>query len=314
VQGAVKLILEPIFEADFQDGSYGYRPKRQAADAITRVSKAIISRKTRILDLDISKFFDTVRHNILLQKIAARVQDQNVLRLVRLILKATSKRGLPQGGPLSPLASNIYLNSIDQMLEKAKLVTQGRGHNNLEYVRWADDMVIMVDHFKRHAWLMTAVTKRLREELGKLELNLNEQKTKIINFSEPKQSFKFMGFDFRACLTHKRNLGVITTPSKQARSKLQSKIKETFRVNLGNSVQQVVKIINPILRGWVNYFRIGNSADCFRAIKDWTEKKVRRHIYRAKQQRGFGWKRWSKEQIYRYTKLYNDYGVRYNYS
>lgn len=311
VQGAVKLILEPIFEADFQEGSYGYRPKRQAAEAIACVSKAIITRKTRILDLDISKFFDNVRHDVLLQKIAMRVQDKDVLRLVRLILKATSKRGLSQGGPLSPLASNIYLNSIDKMLEKAKLVTQGKGHNNLEYVRWADDMVIMIDYFKRHTWLMTAVTKRLKEELGKLGLEMNENKTKIINFSDPKQSFKFMGFDFRACKTRKGGVGAITTPTKQARNKLQSKIKETFRTNRGKSVQEVVKIINPILRGWVNYFRIGNSADCFAAIKDWVEKKARRHIYRAKQQKGFGWKRWSKEQIYQYTQLYNDYGIRY---
>jgi len=313
VQGAVKLILEPIFEADFQEGSYGYRPKRKAADAITRVSKAIITRKTRILDLDISKFFDTVRHDILLNKIAERVQDKCVLRLVRLILKATSNRGLVQGGPFSPLASNIYLNSIDQMLEKAKLVTQGGGCNNLEYVRWADDLVIMIDHFKRHAWLMSAVTKRLQEELSKLGLEMNTEKTKIIDFSKPKESFNFMGFDFRACRTHKSGLGVITTPTKQARNKLRSKIKETFRTSKGKSVQEVVKIVNPILRGWVNYFRIGNSADCFAGIKDWVEKKVRRHIYRAKQQNGFGWKRWSKEQTYQYTQLYNDYGIRYNH-
>jgi len=313
VQGAVKLILEPIFEADFQEGSYGYRPKRKAADAITRASKAIITRKTRILDLDISKFFDTVRHDILLNKIAERVQDPDVLRLVRLILKATSNRGLVQGGPFSPLASNVYLNSIDKMLEKAKLVTKGRGCNNLEYVRWADDLVIMIDHFKRHAWLMTAVTKRLQEELAKLGLEMNDKKTKIIDFSKPRETFKFMGFDFRACQTHKGGLGVITTPTKQARNKLRSKVKETFRAGTGKPVQEVVKTINPILRGWVNYFRIGNSADCFAGIKDWVEKKVRRHIYRAKQQRGFGWKKWSKEQIYQYTQLYNDYGIRYNY-
>lgn len=311
VQVALKLILEPIFEADFQDGSYGYRPKRRAADAISRVSKAIIKRKTRIIDLDISKFFDNVRHDILLQKIAMRVQDKDVLRLIRLILKATSNKGLIQGGPFSPLASNIYLNSIDKMLENAKAATRNNGCNNLEYARWADDLVIMIDHFKRHAWLEKAVTKRLQEELGKVGLEMNKEKTKIIDFSKPKQTFKFLGFDFRACLTKKKKMGFITSPTKQARNKLRSKIKETFRANLGKTVQEVVHIINPILRGWVNYFRIGNSRNCFVAIKDWIEKKVRRHIYRAKQQHGFGWKRWSKEQIYKYTQLFNDYEIRY---
>ena len=311
VQGAVKLILEPIFEADFQDGSYGYRPKRRAAGAISRVSKAIIKGKTRIIDLDISKFFDNVRHDILLQKIATRVQDKDVLRLIRLILKATSNKGLIQGGPFSPLASNIYLNSIDKMLENAKVATQNNGCNNLEYVRWADDLVITIDHFKRHAWLEKAVTKRLQEELGKIGLEMNKEKTKIIDFSKPKQTFKFMGFDFRACLTKKKKMGFITSPTKQARNKLRSKIKETFRASLGKPVQEVVNTVNPILRGWVNYFRIGNSGNCFSAIKDWVEKKVRRHIYRAKQQHGFGWKRWSKEQIYKYTQLFNDYEIKY---
>ena len=261
--------------------------------------------------MDISKFFDLVRHDILLHKIAIRVQDEAVLRLVKLILKATGRRGLSQGGPFSPLASNIYLNSIDKMLEKAKLVTSNMDYTNLEYVRFADDMVIMVDHFKRHAWLMKAVIKRLQEELSHLGLEMNTEKTKLIDFSESKQSFSFMGFDFRTYKTRKGKMGVLRTPKRQARNKLQSKIKQVFRTNRGKSVQDVVKIVNPILRGWVNYFRIGNSADCFSAIKDWTKKKVRRHIYRAKQQRGFGWKRWSKEQLYQYTQLFDNYGVKY---
>ena len=101
VEGAMKLILEPIFEADFQDGSYGYRPKRKAADAIKRVAKAIIGRKSRMIDFDLHSYFDTVRHDILLRKIATRIQDNEVLHLIKLILKAGGKRGLRQGGCLT---------------------------------------------------------------------------------------------------------------------------------------------------------------------------------------------------------------------
>jgi len=314
VQGAVKLILEPIFEADFQEGSYGYRPKRQAKDAIDRASQAIVKeRKTRIIDLDISKFFDTVRHDFLLRKIALRVQDNEVMHLVKLILKSTGNQALPQGGPLSPLMSNVYLNDIDKMLEKAKQVTAREGKTNLEYVRWADDAVIMIDHFKRHELLVNLVMKRLREELDKLGLQMNEQKTKVVNLSDHNQSFAFLGFDFRMCASTKGgDPWLKKVPRRQAQVKLQQKLKAIFKAKRGRPIAEVIDIINPILQGWVNYFRIGNSYHCFKAVKDWTGKKVRRHIYRAKQKSGFGWKRWSKEQLHQYTGLYNDYQIRYS--
>jgi RNA-directed DNA polymerase len=109
VQGALKLILEPIFEADFQDGSYGYRPRRQAHEAIERVAKAIVSNKNRVLDVDLAAYFDTVRHDLLLGKVAARVNDDQVLHLLKLILKASGTRGVPQGGVISPLLSNLSI-------------------------------------------------------------------------------------------------------------------------------------------------------------------------------------------------------------
>lgn len=124
VQGALKLILEPIFEADFQEGSYGYRPKRTAHQAVQRVAEAIVSSKTRVIDIDLASYFDTVRHDILLRKVAERVNDDQVMHLLKLILKAGGKRGVPQGGVISPLLSNIYLNEVDKMLEKAKEVTR----------------------------------------------------------------------------------------------------------------------------------------------------------------------------------------------
>jgi RNA-directed DNA polymerase len=120
VQGALKLILEPIFEADFQSGSYGYRPKRSAHEAVARVAQAIVQRKTRVLDLDLRSFFDNVRHHILFEKVARRVDDPEVMHLLKLLVKATGTKGLPQGGVLSPVLSNLYLNEVDRMLERLR--------------------------------------------------------------------------------------------------------------------------------------------------------------------------------------------------
>ncbi len=141
VQGALKLILEPIFEADFQEGSYGYRPKRTAHAAVNRVAKAVVKNKTRVIDLDLKAYFDNVRHDILLDKVAERVNDGRVMRLLKLILKACGKRGVPQGGVISPLLSNIYLTEVDKMLERAKEVTRRGKYTYIEYARFADDRV-----------------------------------------------------------------------------------------------------------------------------------------------------------------------------
>ena len=139
VQGALKLILEPIFEADFQPGSYGYRPKRQAHEAVYRVAKAIDQGKTRIIDLDLQAYFDTVQHSLLLEKVARRVQDPTVMRLLKMILKATGKKGVPQGGVISPVLSNLYLNEVDGMLEKAIATTRHGKYTAVQYARFADD-------------------------------------------------------------------------------------------------------------------------------------------------------------------------------
>ena len=143
VQGALKLILEPIFEADFEPGSFGYRPKKSAHAAIQRVSKAILEGKTYVIDFDLRSYFDTVRHHIVLEKVARRVDDDAVLWLLKLLLDATGKQGVPQGGVISPLLSNLYLNEVDQMLERAKAVTRRERWTAMEYVRFADDLVIV---------------------------------------------------------------------------------------------------------------------------------------------------------------------------
>jgi RNA-directed DNA polymerase len=126
VQGALKLILEPIFEADFQSGSYGYRPKRTAHQAVNRVAQAIVESKTRIIDIDLRAYFDNVQHYLLLEKVARRVQDDEVMHLLKMMLKATGEKGVPQGGVISPLLSNLYLTEVDRMLEKA-IATTRRG-------------------------------------------------------------------------------------------------------------------------------------------------------------------------------------------
>src|SRR3981189_1108251 len=136
VQGALKLILEPIFEADFQPGSYGYRPKRTAHEAVNRVAQAIVTEKTKIIDLDLRAYFDNVQHYLVLEKVAKRVQDDAVMRLLKMILKATGKKGVPQGGVVSPLLSNLYLNEVDRMLEKAIDTTRNGKYTYIQYVRF----------------------------------------------------------------------------------------------------------------------------------------------------------------------------------
>ncbi len=139
VQGTLKLVLEAVFEADFADNSYGYRPKRHQHDAVVRVAKAPMRKLTKVIDVDLTSFFDNVKHHILLAKVARRINDPKIMRLLKLILKATGKKGIAQGGPLSPLLSNIYLNVIDHMFEKAVKDTEWNGYQQIEYCRYADD-------------------------------------------------------------------------------------------------------------------------------------------------------------------------------
>ncbi len=164
VQGALKLILEPIFEADFQPGSYGYRPKRTTHEAINRVAQGIVETKTKIIDLDLRAYFDNVQHSLLLEKVAKRVRDDQVMRLLKMILKATGKKGVPQGGVISPVLSNLYLNEVDRMLERAIAATRFRQYTAIQYARFADDLVILVDSHSRHDWLVEAVSGDKRRE------------------------------------------------------------------------------------------------------------------------------------------------------
>ena len=299
VQGALKLILEPIFEADFQPGSYGYRPKRTAHEAVYRVAQAIDQRKTSVIDLDLRAYFDNVQHSLLLEKVARRVQDDDVMRLLKMILKATGKKGVPQGGVVSPLLSNLYLNEVDRMLEKAIQTTRQEPYTRVQYARFADDMVILIDSHPQHVWLARAVEKRLREELVKLKVEINEEKSKIVDLANG-GSFTFLGFEYRRILGRNRKWRAYYAP----------KLKEIFRQNVSQPVEGVIEQINPILRGWVNYFALGNSSECFSFVRDWVATKVRGHLMRARQRSGLGWKRWSTKWLYQELGLYNDYRLR----
>nr|WP_319492374.1 group II intron reverse transcriptase/maturase [uncultured Desulfobacter sp.] len=308
VQGALKLILEAIFEADFQEGSFGYRPKRTAHTAVNRVAEAVVKSKTRIIDIDLSAYFDNVRHHILLDKVAERVNDAQIMRLLKLILKVGGKKGVPQGGVISPLLSNIYLNEVDKMLERAKEVTRNGRYTYIEYSRFADDLVILVDGFSKWNWLVDAANKRLLEELEKLDVQLNRKKSKLVDLTRG-ETFSFLGFDFRRAKTRRGKLGVLVTPRMKARTALLSRLKEVFRRFRSQPLDRIVAEINPILRGWVNYFRIGNSSQCFGYVKDWVERKIRRHLMRARKRSGFGWNRWSRAWLYKTFGLFNNYKV-----
>lgn len=309
VQGALKLILEPIFEADFQPGSYGYRPKRTAHDAVHRVAQAILQEKTKIIDLDLRAYFDSVRHDLLLEKVARRVQDAAVMRLLKMILTATGKKGVPQGGVISPLLSNLYLNEVDRMLEKAARTTRWGKYTGIQYARFADDLVVLIDSHPRHGWLMKAVNQRLREELAKLRVEINEEKSRVVNLAKD-ESFSFLGFEFRRVLSRNGKWRPQYTPKLKKRTALLAKLKEIFRHRISQPVARVIEEINPILRGWVNYFAIGHSARCFSFIRNWVAKKVRRHLRRARQRPGFGWKRWSSEWLYEKLGLFDEYRLR----
>jgi len=310
VQGALKLILEPIFEADFHDGSYGYRPKRTAQQAVDRVAEAIVRNKTRVIDVDLAAYFDSVRQDLLLAKVARRVNDRDILHLLKLMLKASGKRGVPQGGVISPLLSNIYLTEVDAMLERAKVVTANGTHTYVEYARYADDLVILVNNDRRQDWLVEKVHQRLREELAKLDLRLNEEKSRIVDLSRG-ESFGFLGFDFRRVRSLRGRWRPQYTPKQKKRTALLRELKDVFRRFQSQPVEALIAEINPKLRGWVSYFRIGHASRCLAFVRQWVEKKVRRHLMRARNRRGFGWKRWSTAGLYDSLGLFADFRVRY---
>jgi RNA-directed DNA polymerase len=231
------------------------------------------------------------------------------MHLLKMILKATGKKGFPQGGVSSPLLSNLYLNEVDRMLEKAVHTTRRGKSTNVQYARFADDMVILIDAERRSDWLVKAVDRRLREEFAKLRFAINEDKSRMVDLRK-EESFTFLGFQYRRILSLRRKWRPHYAPTPKKRTALFEKLREIFRQHVSWPVKNVIAKINPILRGWVNYFRVGHSSSCFAMVKQWVEKKVRQHLMRARGRKGFGWKRWSSKWLYDRLGLFNDYQLR----
>ena len=195
------------------------------------------------------------------------------------------------------------------MLERAREVTRDGEYTALEYVRFADDLVVFVDGRTCHDWLLEAVQKRLRQELAKLQVEVNEEKTRTVDLKRGER-FGFLGFDFRRVRSLKGRWRAQCTPKLKKRTALLRSLKAEFRRGRSQPVKVLIQRINPKLRGWVNYFAVGHSARCFSYIQNWVEKKVRRHLMRNAKRRGVGWRRWSREWLYRTLGLFTDYRVR----
>ena len=311
VQGALKWVLEAIFEADFCPNSYGFRPKRSPHRALAEVRRSILRRMNMVIDVDLSKYFDTIRHDILLGKIARRVQDPQVMCLVKLILKTGGKIGVPQGGPFSPLAANIYLNEVDWYFDGIRRKTAEGEYEAVNYHRFADDIVITVSgHHTKRGWAERAL-QRLREQIDPLGVELNMEKTKVVNMLDG-DTFGFLGFDFRCILNREKNRHyILLTPKKKARKAIKAKIREIIQHGGATPAKELIKKINTALAGWVGYFRVGNSSRAFSEVRDYLEMKIRTLLTRRKrrQKRSVGWRRWSNEYLYGVLGLFWDWKI-----
>jgi RNA-directed DNA polymerase len=312
VQGALRLVLEPIFEADFQQGSFGYRPKRSAHAAINRAATAIVEGKTRVIHIDLQTFFDRIRHHRVLQLIATRVQDDHVMHLLKRMLVVNGKVGAPQGGVISPLLSNIYLNGVDRMLEQLQAETRFGEYTAIQYVRYADDLVVLVDGHPRHEWLTQVINDRVRQELTKLEVQVNEEKTRLVDVVRGDR-FEFLGFEFSRVRSHKGAWRPHYTPTvkKQAevRQNLATKFMDVVKWGQAPTAEQIKEHINPIIRGWVDYFSIGHSDHCFCQIRAFLERLVLQRMFDPEGHRPT--RHEQREWIYGTLGLFNKYQTRH---
>ena len=195
------------------------------------------------------------------------------------------------------------------MLERAMAVTRRGKYQYVEYARFADDLVVLVDSRYGPPGLFHQVNQRLREEFARLGVEINEEKSRCVDLRKG-ESFGFLGFDFRRIRARSGKWRVLITPKLKKRTALLRKLKDAFRRHRSRPVGRVVEIINPILRGWVNYFAVGNASKCFSMVQRWVELKIRRHMMRARKRRGFGWDRWSTRWLYEHLRLFNAYRLK----
>lgn len=311
VQGALKLILEAVFEADFCPNSYGFRPKRSPHRALAEVRRSVMRRMSTVIDVDLSRYFDTIRHSVLLDKIAKRIQDPQVMHLVKQIIKVGGKVGVPQGGPFSPLAANIYLNEVDWFFDAIRRKTAEGDYEAVNYHRFADDIVITVSgHHTKRGWAERA-RQRLQEQIAPLGVELNLEKTKVVDLLRG-EAFGFLGFDLRRV---RKQSGeghfILMTPKKKARKAVKAKVRDLIARGGATPAADLVQRINATLAGWVNYFRVGNSSRAFSEVRDYVEMKVRTLLTRRKRRRkrSVGWRRWSNEYLYDVLGLYWDWKI-----
>jgi RNA-directed DNA polymerase len=311
VQGALKLILEAIFEADFCPNSYGFRPKRSPHQALAEVRRSVLRRMSTVIDVDLSRYFDTIRHTVLLDKIAKRVQDPAVMHLIKQIITVSGPVGVPQGGPFSPLAANIYLNEVDWTFDAFRRKTAEGPYEAINYHRFADDIVITVSgHHRKRGWAQRAL-QRLEEQLLPLGVQLNPEKTKLVNTLRG-EAFGFLGFDLRRVQKHTgEGYYLLMTPKKKARKAIKATIRAIIRGGGATPITNIIARINAALAGWVTYFRVGNASRAFSEIRDYTEMKVRTLLTRRKRRRksSVGWQRWSNEYLYKVLGLYWDWKI-----
>jgi len=274
-QMAAKLILEPIFEADFEDCSHGFRPGRRAQDAIKEIQSNLGAGKTEVYDADLSSYFDTIDHERLMAQVERRVADQSVLRLIRLWLTCTVEekdgnghtrrmrpdKGTPQGGVLSPLLANIYLHQLDSAFEHDP--GSPRWFANARLVRYADDFVVMARFMgeRIREWL----EHRLESEL---ELTINREKTKVVRMRRPSESLDFLGFTLRydrdryGRSQRYLNLFPASKPVERFKDKVRTLTESGFKRSLRDTLEQV----NRLSRGWRQYFAVGYPRECFRDL------------------------------------------------